>query len=250
MKVLISSLFFLATALSLFSCKKDKNSYIIPANNRYLTSITDENAKTVAKFTYYDDKKIKTVTFGNSEYRYVYDNNGNVSSVFIGNEECQYNYSSGRIISFVLKGQTYPVTYNSGENSYAFTSFVGPMKIFLNTEGNCTKLIYGNNNPTTANFFYEDNRKGPLTNGGDMSLTNYISSVPMFLLGQVEGNLFALPLDGFTGGNSESSTSASFVNEYDSENFLLKSTITTTRNIGNGNETSTEELTYHYMELQ
>lgn len=51
----------------------------------------------------------------------------------------------------------------------------------------------------------------------------------MFLVGQVEGNLLALPLDGFTGGNSELSTSASFANEYDSENFLLKSTTTTRR---------------------
>ena len=232
------------------ACKKDKQDHIIPADKRYLSSVTDETGKTVAKVTYYDDKKIKTFTFGDWEYRYVYDNNGKVSSVFSGNEECRYNYNSnGKIVNYSIKGQTYPVTYNSGENSYAFTSFVGPTKVFLDTKDNCTKVIYGANNPTTANFFYQNNRKGPLSNGGDMSLTNFISLVPVFLVGQVEGNLLAFPLEGFTGGNSESSTSASFANEYDSENSLLKSTITTTRKINNGNETNTIEYTYHYMEL-
>ncbi|MFN0256830.1 hypothetical protein [Pedobacter ureilyticus] len=214
----------------LAACKKDKQHYIIPADKRYLNHVTDETGKTVAQLTYYDDKKIKTFTFGDWEYRYVYDNNGKVSSVFSGNEECRYNYNSnGKIINYSIKGQVYSVSYNSDENSYSFTSFVGPTKVFLDTEGNCAKLIYGNNNPTTANFFYQNNRKGPLSNGGNINLTNYISLVPMFLVGQVEGNLLALPLDGFTGGNSELSTSASFANEYDSENFLLKSTTTTRR---------------------
>lgn len=251
MKIPISLMAFLATALLLFSCKKDKQDYIIPAEKRYLASVSDKTGKTIVKLTYYEDKKIKTFTSGSWEYRYIYDNNGRVSSVFAGTEECQYSYnSSGRIINFTVDGQTIPVSYNSVENKYSFTSFLDQMHVFLDTKGNCTKIIYGNTNSlTTANFFYQNNHRGPLSNGGDMSLTNFISSVPMFLLGQAEGNVLALPLDGYSGSNNESSASVSFSNEYDSENFLQKSTITTTRRTGNNSETDTAQLTYHYIEL-
>lgn len=83
-----------------------------------------------------------------------------------------------------------------------------------------------------------------------MNLTNYISSVPMFLLGQAEGNILALSLDGYSVGNNESSASISLSNEYDSENFLQKSTITATKRTGNDRENSTKQYTYHYGKLQ
>ena len=118
-----------------------------------------------------------------------------------------YN-SSGKIISFTKNGQTVPVTYNSAENAYTFTSFLDKMKVVLDTKGNCTKVIYGNNNPTTANFllhhvfFYSFDggmvsagfdgppvRTGSYTNIGNFAALSTLADGYTELLVNVTGNL-------------------------------------------------------------
>lgn len=124
-----------------------------------------------------------------------------------------------------------------------------PMKIILNEKGNCTKLLTSDGFSTVLNFFYEENRKGPLTNGGNMSLTNFISALPMFTSAQIFGNFLPFPLEEYIGGYKNQYVSSSYENEYDSENFLVKSTITTTYNGDEGTQTSVKTYTYHYTEL-
>lgn len=153
-------------------------------------------------------------------------------------------------MSFSIKGQTYPVTYNSIENSYAFQYDSTPVKIYLDAGGNCTKFLAGNNNAFSSNYFYQNNRKGPLTNGGNMSLTNLIFPEPMFLTPQAYLNTLAIPLDGSaTSSIGTTSISTSYANEFDSDNFLINSIITTTKNTASESGTSIKKYTYHYIEL-
>jgi len=249
-------LLLLFAVLTLFSCKTDRdddnNTPPIPAEKRYLSSVTDQDGKTVVSVEYYADKKIKkyNLDITNISFRYIYDNNGRVSSQILSspnaNMACNYTYdANGKISSFAYddEGETknIPVTYNQAENSYTYTSLLGAIKVFIDAEGNCTKFI---NENTSFYFFYENEKSGPLRNGGNMSLTNYISYLPMFLY-QSQVNTFSVPLE-----EVNTTGTITFTNEYDSENFLVKSKNTTVTSDDNGNpETSVTTYTYHYTEL-
>lgn len=257
MKNFVKIIAFVFTVILTVSCSKDdEDSYVIPAEKRYLSSVTDQDGKTLLKVEYYDNKKFKKFIFsGDGEFRYIYDNSGRVSSSFASTYECQYTYdANGRIASYMTGGQTYPVLYNAAENSYAFNilgSSNTSVKVFLDKDGNCTKMMLSNS--FTYNFFYEDNRLGPLSNGGNMSLTNFISFLPMFVIdyGQANLNTLAVPLeDYFVTGINNGSMSTTYDNKYDSENFLINSTKTYTTKDENGNtNTTVAQYTYHYIEL-
>jgi len=241
-------IFILLVTLFAFSCKKEENSYVIPPEKRYLASVTDQDGKTVLEVEYYDDRKFKKFIFSGTEYRYIYDDKGRVSSCFIGSGEVKYSYNAqGRIVSYAFAGKTYPVTYNAAENSYKFSwTSVDPVTLFLDGAGNCAKAING---ATTANYFYE-NKNGPIKNGGNMSLANYIGYFPMFIASQMYLNICATSMDGCIAGDGGASTSISYNNEYDNENFLLRSVATTIYRDQSGKlGTTVATYTYHYIEL-
>lgn len=73
-------------------------------------------------------------------------------------------------------------------------------------------------------------------------MTNFIATFPMFLICQINYNITPIPLESMMGA-----TSIKCSNEYDNENFLIKSIIKIT-NTGE-EQTAESTLNYHYIEL-
>jgi len=227
--------------------KEEDNNYVIPADKRYLSTVTNDKGETLLTVTYYDDKKIKMISGKAISYRYLYNDEGNVATVLIsapdGKIENNYIYTNGKISSYTYNGTNYPVTYNAAENSYTFNYLSDDLiKLFFDKENNCSKMI---TDDITIYFFYENNRKGCLFNGSNMGLTNFIGSLPTFLFFQYTLNVTTIPLESIDGPVSNKLT-----NEYDSANFLVKSTNKSTSFDENGDMKTTESvMNYHYIEL-
>ena len=229
------------------ACSKDDETTnnSIPADKRYLSKVTDDKGNTIFSVSYYDDKKIKTVEYITFSYIYIYNADGTVATVIYTGDnepiENNYSYTNGKISSYTYKGVDYPVIYNATENSYTYKALTrSTIKAFFDDNENCSKIMVDDN--STIHFFYETNRKGALTNGYNLSMTNFIATYPMFIICQVTYNTTPIPLESMLGA-----TSIKCSNEYDNENFLIKSIIKITNT---GEEQTTEStLNYHYIAL-
>lgn len=238
-----------------FSCKNDDDgSPSIPADEKYLSSITDESGNTVLSVEYDDDKRFKKLSFDGVSFRIEYNESGKVSKQFINTEgqdtkEINYSYNqNGKIDKYTIGENDYPVTYNQEENSYQFKFFFSnSLKIYLDNNDLIKKLVIpGNeeNQDAILNFFYDQNHFSAFHNRNDMFLTEFISYFPL-LFYQYNINAYWLPFEEVSG----TGLTLKYENEYDQDNFLKKSVATGVYNNENNPTTIIHTYTYHYTQL-
>lgn len=246
MKTLLNTILIIMILGSLLVSCKDKD-IRIPAEQRYLSHVTDEKGKKVLEFTYDEQNRIKAVDFS-SPIRFIYDAQGQVEQIFIGANEWRYFYGGdGRPTGYRFGDDLYQITFSAFENTYTVLPPEGRKQVFYFDELNrCVR--WNDVNRSDIYFFYE-NKKGPLNNGG-FGMANYFGELSIFTF-LAQANVLPFPLEAIMSKWAEGEGYVSFDNTYDSDGFLVKTqqTVKSTDYVTREVLETKLSYTYHYKKL-
>lgn len=229
--------------LLLTECK-DKD--VIPAADKYLSYVDNDEGKRLIEFEYDEKKRIKKIqTIQNQspvDIRIMYDEKGRVKELYFEPSliSCEYN-ASGMLSGYSVQGTNYSIVNDPAGRKYTMSVDGDSFDFYFNAEGRPIEF-------TLLNIFY-DSGKGPLYNVDvplELALLPYGLFLQVFLL----NNIFSSPLEAVLGDIS--STDISFKNTYDKDGFLTRSIRTNkVYNSNTGPATvTTYSYNYHYTALK
>lgn len=231
----------------IFSCKSDDENAgtpEIPENQKYLNEITGQDLS--IKLTYTPDKKVESVNLGGIMlYLFAYSGDQIETMQYISNDGpdllYRFTYQNNRISSFTINDYNIPMDWNQADRSYFFKNDnQDEITIILNEDEDLNKVyhyVHENDETNVTNYFYEDSRKGAMTNSNHVSAYMAIASY-FSINGLYAGVLSKKPVKiiAFHG------LVFSFENTYDSQEFVSESSVST------GNSSGSPIL-YNYKQL-
>jgi len=234
-------------SLFIFSCKSDDESSTTPEiseNEKYLNEITGQDFS--IKLTYTPDKKVESVKVGGSMlYMFTYDGNQIETMQYLSNDGPEllyrFTYESNRISSFSINDYKIQMNWNQSNRSYFFKNDnKDEITIILNENEDLSKVcqyVHEDDETKVTNYFYEGSRKGAMTNSNHisayMAIASYFSINVMYA-----GVLSKKPVKTI----DFHSLIFSFENQYDSQEFVSESSVST------GNS-SPSAILYNYKKL-
>ena len=239
----ILSLFFLI----LLGCSKDDNSteeMVIPPNEKFLNTITEEDGTVALSFEFNTDKNLERMKYADVGL-FIYGYQGNqitsMDTYLGGEEKFTFTYdANGHLNTFTLDDVITNVTYNAAQNFYLYAKVNGDEEsIFLDSDGDVKKFVSydsSENETSTIAILYEDgDYKGSLTNTNNPVLATCLANpnynVLFFLYNLSTKPIRTVAVDGIF----------DFQNTFDEQSFIK----TATTNIGNSPKT----LNYNYIKL-
>jgi len=248
-KILLATILLLI----LFSCKSDdevSGTPTIPANQKFLSKVTDGQGEMLVEMKYNDNKTIARVTIRGFIFRYEYNEIGKVGNMHVaipGEAMSSYSYTydaNGIMNSYKgPDGSIHPVEFSVQENSYHYIEDqYDSYTIYLNPNQTLKKIIEHEQgeNDIAISPFYEDGKYGALHNTNDVSLPTMVASPIFYYVFFTSFNLCKVPFEEVFGGYIYISQE----NEFDRDNFLKNSIV-------NSPLLSNEpiKLNYEYIQL-
>ncbi|SMC81418.1 hypothetical protein [Moheibacter sediminis] len=242
-KILILSLI----SVFIFSCKSDDENAgtpEIPENQKYLNEITGQDLS--IKLTYTPDKKVESVNLGGIMlYLFAYSGDQIETMQYISNDGpdllYRFTYENNRISSFTINDYNIQMEWNQADRSYFFKNDnQDEITIILNENEDLNKVyhyVHEDDETNMISYFYEDSRKGAMTNSNHVS--TYMTIASYFSINSIyAGVLSKKPVKtiAFHG------LIFSFENTYDSQEFVSESIVST------GNSSGSPIL-YNYKQL-
>ena len=239
---------FSILSLFLFSCSGDDDNSgtpQIPAEEKLIDYMNFDDALNVA-LTYNSDKTVETINFGGQAlFLFTYANN-QISTAevvgTIGNGIYTFAYDdAGRISSISLDDQVIPVVWNEANRSYLFQrANLDEVTIILKENNDIGKVLYYDdyeNETKSTTFFYEESKKGTMTNSNQISIV--IEMIfPNLGLEIYTGILAKKPIKSL----AASQIIYTIDNSYDEQGFVSESTMSIGPN-------ASSAITYKYTQL-
>lgn len=232
-------------SLFIFSCKSDDESSgtsTIPADQKYLSKVTNDEEAVLISLEYNSDKKIKKKISGDSQFRYEYDQNGKVTKCYFSLPETPtiitdfVHDANGNIVGYIQNNIEYKVEKIG--NKYFFINNGDAYEVDVNNNNEILKFKTGD---TQLDFFLVDGKLGPLFNTNNISIYDCISNPFSYFFFSALNNLNHEPIEEIIGGLGP----ITFQNEYDQDGFLKRSVIN--YNFGDGPQTA--YMNYQYTKL-
>lgn len=231
--------------LTLFSCKSDDESSgtrTIPADQKFLSKVTDDAGATTFSIEYTTDKKIKKIVSDIYQVRYDYDQNGRIVKSYLSLDGAPTiitdfeHDANGNIVGYTQDDVEYVV--EKINNKYFFINHNDAYEIEFNAQNEVIKLKTGE---TQLDFFLVDGKSGPFSNTNKINIYDCISNPFYYFYFSAINNLTHVPIEEILGGSSP----ITFQNEYDEHGFLKRSVLST--NVGG--EPQVVNLNYQYIKL-
>jgi len=231
--------------LTLFSCKSDdegSGTPTIPADQKFLSKVTDDAGVTTFSIEYTTDKKIKKIVSDIYQVRYDYDQNGRIVKSYLSLDDVPTiitdfeHDANGNIVGYTQDDMEYVV--EKINNKYLFINHNDEFEIEVNAQNEVIKLKTGE---TQLDFFLVDGKSGPLSNTNNISIYDCISNPFFYFYFSALNNLNHEPIEEIIGGLGP----ITFKNEYDQDGFLKKSVVN--YNFSDGPQTN--YLNYQYIKL-